>query len=222
MRALPVIAVVSLSVLGCKKKEEPQPVAVNAPVHEATPVAEEAEVADAGGPLTLAEVDAWVTYRNTLADVHRKLLPELDKLEAQARKSKDGGVAEQGLKLVGEEAKAQEQARKASGLSQAQVERIEAMVQELVAEREMAEDTADPAELAEMEALAKKSAPDQKAALEKSIADLKAQRERSLALTDLRAEFGDSDVNVLLQRDEAVRKAWKGWMSALSGETAAK
>ncbi|MFL5318205.1 MAG: hypothetical protein ACJ790_01015 [Myxococcaceae bacterium] len=211
-----VVAAASFALLVACKKE--QPAAPAPPVVEQKPVVAVPEQApDAGGPLGLDEVDKWIAYRKELTAVHKRILPELDKLDA--KKSKDGGsVAEAGLKLVGEEAKAKETAQKSSGLSQARLDRIEERVRELVTEREMAEDTGDPKELAEMEALAKKSSAEQKASLEKSIAELKAQRERSMQLTDMRNQYGSADVDVLLQREKEVTATWNDWMAALAGE----
>jgi hypothetical protein len=91
-------------------------------------------------------------------------------------------------------------------------------LQEMVTEREMAEDTARPEDLAEMEAMAKKVPADQKATIDQSIADLKAQRDRAMQLTDMRERFGSANVDVLLQREKELRAAWTDWIQVLAGE----
>lgn len=211
-----------LAVAGCKKETAAPPpdASVAEAVKEAPPVPVEprAEPLDAGFTLTAAQVDAWLQYRKALTAVHEKIAPKLDAIEAKSKKRDGGAMAEEGLKLIAEEAKAQEAARIKSGLSQAELDQVEALVQEMVTEREMAEDTATPEDIAEMEAVAKKLPADQKATVEQSIKDLKAQRERSANLTDMRERYGNANVEVLLLRDKELVETWTRWTQLLAGE----
>lgn len=215
-----VAAIVVLFAVGCKKDAASAVAPADAGLAAeiivdagAGSVASDARLA-----VTVEQVDRYLVYRRALTATHKALAPRLDAVEAKGKKKDAGVVAEEGLKLIAEEAKAQEQARVASGLTQAQLDHVEEMVQEMVTEREMAADTASPEDIAEMEAMAKKLPADQKANVEQSIVALRAQRARSAQLTDMRERFGDANVEILLQRDKELLAAWTEWIAVLAGE----
>jgi len=173
---------------GCPKPAE---------VPDAGPAPEVAESPDAGW-LSPDALDAWLRYQQALA-----ALPALVR--------GDGGHA-LGRDDVRARAKAEAALRADAGLSVEQVDRIEAVVAEVVTTRTLARLSGGDAVEKFQGALADLG-PEQRAKAEAALRELKAKSPAG-ALDDVEAKFGADAVRVVLTRESEVTKTWDALLEA--------
>ncbi len=173
--------VLLMAVVACR--ESPREPAV-----QATAVVAAVAALDAGWALTPALLDAWVRY-------HR----QLRSISTQA----DGGLPVAAL------ARLELKLRRAEGLTEGDLDRIEAVVSAVVVQRSVSGLTGAEA-VREFEKATVTVKPELRAQVEKAFGDVKLRAHQSASLEAERALFGDDAVTLVLSREAEVTELWNG------------
>ncbi|MBL8953542.1 MAG: hypothetical protein JNK82_22390 [Myxococcaceae bacterium] len=108
---------------------------------------------------------------------------------------------------------AREQAAlKASGLTEKQVNTIDAMVSAVIARRMISQLTGNPAFNPDFGAMNAAMSPEQKKHMEDAMAMFKAQQQAANDLTDERQRYGSHNIDVLLTQEAELSKVWSDMM----------
>lgn len=187
-----------------------------------SPSAASAPDASAPGAFTPPRLEAFVKYQTRLVELYDGVLKQREKPGAAAAalaRLPDGGLADPvkaSILLFEGKAKAEEQARAESGLSEEEVAQIEPMVAEVIAERSNARDQ-DPAEsIRKFEAMRDQLPEDQRAPLEEQIGEMKRNHEEQMGNADQRRKYGDAAVDLILTREADLIRLRKDWIARIS------
>lgn len=170
--------------------------------------------------LTQEKLDAYVRYQKALITVYDGLLKGLDRLPAaKPDAGRASGIlgSNEALRLLESKAKAEEKARAEAGLSERDAREIERMVMAIINKRNMGRSFDPTGAIKQWEAMRDKLSPEQRAELDKSINDLKAQQEEIVRLTEERKQFGDTNVDLILTREDELTQNYNAYMTRLSG-----
>jgi hypothetical protein len=180
--------VLLMAVVACR--EPPRPQVVPAPARAAA-----VATVDAGWALTPALLDSWVRYHRQLRSV-----------SAQA----DAGLSLAAL------ARLELTLRRAEGLTEGDVDRIEALVSAVVVQRSVSGLTGGEA-VREFEKATVAVKPELRAQVEKAFGDVKQRAQQSASLEAERALFGDGAVSLVLSREAEVTEIWNGLLDPSGG-----
>lgn len=173
---------------------------------DAGPAVAVAPAPDAGLRLTVGKLDGFLAYERLLRGDGALSAREVRRLSQGV----DGGAraleeAYAGLRRRTEQAQA---VRTDAGLTDAEVQSLEA----LTAEVALARAGSGGAELDEavraLEESKDRLPAEQRAGVERTVARLRAQQERARTLSEVRAKWGDSAVDLVLVREKAVLELW--------------
>ena len=183
------------------RRSQPQ-----APAADAGQVTALPAVPDAGVALTVAKLDGFLAYERLLRGEPSPSAREVRRLSQAA----DGGSraleeAYAGLRQRTERAQA---LRADAGLTTAEVQALETLTAEVALARAGSGGPELEEALRALEAAKDQLPAEQRAGVEKTVARLRAQQERAQTLSDVRARWGDSAVDVVLAREKAVLELW--------------
>ncbi len=194
--------------LAACRSHRPAPPAAPAPL---------AGAADASQPLlTAAELDGYVRYQREMIGVYEQLFRDLDRVGSGARDAGPTGIPP-AVRIVEVRARAEEEARRRSGLGEDELAWIEPMVLDVVSARALAR-TLDPqAEVAELKAMRQQVDGELREGLDQTIEDLQRQQDEASRLAEQRHKYGDANVDLVLTREAELTKNHDAWLSRLSG-----
>jgi len=171
--------------------------------------------------LTKEKLDAYVRYQKALIGIYDGLLTALEKLPATALKPDAGRGAVAGanaaMRVLEGKARAEEQARTETGLSERDAREIERMVMAIVNKRNMGRSFDPTTAIKQWEAMREKVPADQRAELDKSINDLKEQQAELVKLSEERQQFGDANVDLILSREDELTQNYNAYLAKLTG-----
>lgn len=216
----------ALAFSGCKKE---QPAAASSPTQERPPPsaqAEEEQAAGEGEPgaepapgsfvVTKEKLDAYVGYQRKLLEAYQSLMKEL--ATVKARPETAGSMAEVNatMKYIEGKAKAEEEARKAAGLSEEDVNVLAEVVTAVISQRQMVQALQFDEELKKLEAMQAKLNPEQQKELAPQIEAMRERVESIQQLTEVRRTYGDANVDVILTREADLAKNYQDMMETFS------
>jgi hypothetical protein len=152
------------------------------------------QAVDAGFVLTTAMLDAYLRY------------------ELASQDSVDGGLLDH--------ARADEALRERSGLSDGDLSRIDAMVAAVIARRMVTQLAGQGGLGPDLGSLGANLSPEQQKHMQEALAAFKKAQSAATELKDERARFGSANVDVLLTREEDLRKNWEVLMTKMASPRA--
>jgi hypothetical protein len=168
---------------------------------------------DAGRAPYRVESDAlarFIRFQERVLSLHAKMLSELARAERV-----DSGTAT--VAAIRRYAQAQELARLEVGLTERDVEELEAVVTDVISRRAaLAGDDAEET-LREMEALAARLPAEQRAEFDATLAPLRRQSEESRRLAAQRERYGADNVDRVLEREAELTEQWNRAIAIFSG-----
>jgi hypothetical protein len=158
--------------------------------------------------LTEAKLDRYIEYRQKLATIEAGLMKELGALEPLS----DGGTKiapEAAARRLRPRLEAERKAKLASGLSDAEIEAFDDLMNEVMPKRAMVKALDEDAAIAEMERMKAKMPKDEQARFQENLDAMKKRREQHQDLSAAREKYGDAIVDAALKREDALLKLWK-------------
>ncbi|AGC47176.1 putative lipoprotein [Myxococcus stipitatus DSM 14675] len=208
-----------LAFSGCKKDGATGSEAPG--VEDAGPAAQAAEEAAAAGPyvVTPEKLTAYVAYQRKMLEVYGSQVKGLQGLGALVDAGTPEAMAElrAGLKVVEAKAKAESEARAEAGLSVTDVNGIAEVVTAVIGQRQLGRTLQYEEELHKLEQLQEKLPPEQRTELAAQVASMRAQVESFQKLADVRRQFGDASVDVVLTREEDLMKNYQEMIRVFTG-----
>ncbi|WP_338864621.1 hypothetical protein [Myxococcus stipitatus] len=190
-------------------------------VEDAGSAALAAEEAAGAGPyvVTPEKLTAYVAYQRKMLEVYGSQVKGLQGLGALVDAGTPEAMAElrAGLKVVEAKAKAEAEARVEAGLSVADVNGLAEVVTAVIGQRQLGRTLQYEEELRKLEQLQEKLPPEQRPELAAQVASMRAQAESFQKLTDVRQQFGDASVDVVLTREEDLMKNYQEMIRVFTG-----
>jgi hypothetical protein len=178
--------------------------------------------------VTPEKLDKYIAYQDTTGRIYQESIARIQKMVAKADAGAYEGTlgafagAREGMKLVEAQEEAREKARKETGLSQRDIDKLQDLVSDVMGNRKMAAMVNYDAQIKQFEAMREKVPADQRASLDETIKSLKAQQEQATKLDDERKRFGDANVDAVLAREKDLTAAYDRWVKAVLGAGKAK
>jgi hypothetical protein len=214
---------------GCKKEEAP------APAREETGLA-----ADKGSPeaaaeaiadfddskpyvLTQAKLDAYVGYQRQVLDAYAAMARELQAARAQLTagtvdaQGKPVGLSES-MKAIESKAESEAKARREAGLTEEDVNRIGALVTDVITQRHMAAMLDLAGELEKLEGMQAKLKSEQQKELAPQIATMRKRVEETERLVAVRKVHGDANVDLVLTREQDLMRNYQDMLRSFGGK----
>jgi hypothetical protein len=223
MRKLLWVLFVAGSLAGCKKDAPP------VPAQEDTRVAEEGSLeASAEAPeafddarpyvLTQAKLDAYVGYQRKVMDAYASMSKALQVVQARAAApGKDPGLSD-AMKAIESKAEAEARARSEAGLSEEDVNRIGALVTDVVTQRHMAAMLDLAGELQKLEAMQARLKPEQQKELAPQIETMRQRVQETDKLVTVRKQHGDANVDLVLTREQDLMRNYQDMLRSFGGK----
>ena len=203
----------------CKKEEAASRPAPGEAAEPAVGAPAEGEAQAGPYPVTKAKLDAYVGYQHRMLEVYGSLLKGLHGLGAlvDAGTPEAMASARDGLKVVEAKAKAEAEARQQAGLSEDDVNGIAEVVTAVISQRQLGRTLQYEEELKKLEALQAKLPPEQQEGLATQVASMRRQVEAFEKLADVRRDYGDANVDVVLTREDDLMKNYQEMLRVFTG-----
>ena len=208
--------------LGCKKEEVAAPAAPVAGERAGEAVAEAPEEDDEGKPyvLTPQKLEAYVRYQRQVQEAYAAMARELQ--AARARLAEGGaraaGAAE-AMKAVESKAELESKARREAGLTEEDINRMGALVMDVITRRHMAASLDLSGELQKLEAMRARLKPEQATALAPQIDALRERIQETERLASVRAQHGDANVDLVLTREQELMANYQDMLRSFGGKS---
>ncbi|NTX00990.1 hypothetical protein HUA74_02975 [Myxococcus sp. CA051A] len=180
-----------------------------------------AEEATGAGPyvVTPEKLTAYVAYQRRMLEVYGSQVKGLQGLGALVDAGTPEAMAEvrAGLKVVEAKAKAESEARTQAGLSVSDVNGLAEVVTAVISQRQLGRTLQYEEELRKLEELQEKLPPEQRQELAAQVASMRHQVESFQKLTDVRREYGDANVDVVLTREDELMKNYQEMLRVFTG-----
>ncbi|MCK8497457.1 MULTISPECIES: hypothetical protein [Myxococcus] len=179
------------------------------------------EAAEAGAAyvVTPEKLTAYVAYQRRMLDVYGSQVKGLQGLGVLVDAGTPEAMAEvrAGLKVVEAKAKAEAEARASAGLSVADINGLAQVVTAVIGQRQLGRTLQYEDELRKLEELQQKLPPEQREELAAQVASMRRQVESFQKLTDVRREYGDANVDVVLTREDELMKNYQEMLRVFTG-----
>ena len=209
---------------GCKKEAAPTPAGEEARVaaDEGSPEAlpEALEAFDDSKPyvLTPVKLEAYVGYQRQVLDSYAAMAKELQAVQARASvPGSDPGLSD-AMKAIESKAEAESKARGEAGLSEEDVNRIDAMVTDVITQRHMLARLDLGGELKKHEAMLAKLEPAQQKELASQLEAMRQRLQETERLVSVRRTHGDANVDLVLTREQELMRNYQDRLQALGGK----
>ncbi|MCP3057775.1 hypothetical protein LXT21_03180 [Myxococcus sp. K38C18041901] len=180
------------------------------------------EAAEAGAGaygVTPEKLTAYVAYQRRMLEVYGSQVKGLQGLGVLVDAGTPEAMAEvrAGLKVVEAKAKAEAEARASAGLSVADINGLAQVVTAVIGQRQLGRTLQYEDELRKLEELQQKLPPEQREELAAQVASMRRQVESFQKLTDVRREYGDANVDVVLTREDELMKNYQEMLRVFTG-----
>jgi hypothetical protein len=225
MRKLLWVLFAAGTLVGCKKEEAPTPARERAGVatdkgQQEAP-AEALEELDDSKPYVLIQtkLDAYVGYQRRVLDAYAAMAKELQVVQARARvPGSDPGLSDS-MKAIESKAEAEAKARDEAGLSEQDVNRIGALVMDVVTQRHMAAMLDLAGELKKLEAMQAKLKPEQQKELAPQLDTMRQRVQETERLVAVRRTHGDLNVDLVLTREQELMRNYQDMLRSFGGKS---
>ncbi|HEX8819688.1 MAG TPA: hypothetical protein VF794_07200 [Archangium sp.] len=224
MRKLLWVLFVAGSLTACKKE------ATSVPAREDTggaaeegaleASAEAAEAFDDTRPyvLTQTKLDAYVGYQRKVLDAYAAMSKALQVVQARAAApGKDPGLSD-AMKAIESKAEAEARARTEAGLTEEDVNRIGALVTDVVTQRHMAAMLDLAGELQKLEAMQARLKPEQQKELAPQIDTMRQRVQETEKLVTVRKQHGEANVDLVLTREQDLMRNYQDMLRSFGGK----
>jgi hypothetical protein len=224
MRKLLWVLFAAGTLVGCKKEAASTPAREEAEVaadkgqQEAS--AEALEELDDSKPyvLTQAKLDAYVGYQRRVLDAYAAMAKELQVVQARASApGSDPGLSDS-MKAIESKAEAESKARAEAGLSEEDVNRIGALVTDVVTQRHMAAMLDLAGEVKKLEAMQAKLKPEQQKELAPQLEAMRQRVQETERLVSVRRTHGDANVDLVLTREQELMQSYQDMLRSFGGK----
>jgi nitrous oxide reductase accessory protein NosL len=214
-----------LAFSACKKDKEAE---APAPMEAARPSKasfEGKQVEDAQEPgteygpsayvVTKEKLDAYVGYQRKLLEAYEALLKDMAKVHGRLQEGR-GEMQEDinaAMKFIESKAKAEEEARKAAGLTEEDVNGLAEVVTAVISQRQLAQALQTEEELKKLEEMQAKLTPEQREELEPQLAAMRERNEELQTLVEVRRTYGDGNVDLVLSREADLAKNYQDMLN---------
>ncbi|MBZ4394994.1 hypothetical protein [Myxococcus sp. AS-1-15] len=179
------------------------------------------EAAEVGAAyvVTPEKLTAYVAYQRRMLEVYGSQVKGLQGLGVLVDAGTPEAMAEvrAGLKVVEAKAKAEAEARASAGLSVADINGLAQVVTAVIGQRQLGRTLQYEDELRKLEELQQKLPPEQREELAAQVASMRRQVESFQKLTDVRREYGDANVDVVLTREDELMKNYQEMLRVFTG-----
>ncbi|MET0404407.1 MAG: hypothetical protein ABW123_18490 [Cystobacter sp.] len=224
MRVLPWVLVAASLWSGCKKEEsaasaEPPPEA------RAGMDLPGAEPPDEGSPyvLTPEKLNAYVTYQRAVQAAYTSyatLARDLQAARAQRKLGTGSGMdprLSESMKAIESKAELEDKARRDVGLTELDVNRIGALVMDVITQRHMAVMMDLAGELRKLEQMQARLKPEQAAELAPQIDAMRVRLKETERLASVRRTHGDANVDLVLTREQELMSNYQDMLRSFGG-----
>ncbi|QRK08178.1 hypothetical protein JQX13_50975 [Archangium violaceum] len=199
-------------VAGCKKEEAPAPAreetGVAAGMGEQAAPTGVAEDFDDSKPyvLTQAKLDAYVGYQHKVLEAYAAMAKELQAVKARLTAGTEtpgkGPSLSESMKAIESKAESEARARREAGLTEEDVNRIGALVTDVITQRHMSTMLDLAGELKKLEDMQAKLKPEQARELAPQIEVMRRRVQETEKLVSVRKVHGDANVDLVLSREQ--------------------
>lgn len=193
---------------GCKKDPAPAPAREESGMTAAegpqAASAEDFQDVDDGKPyvLTQAKLEAYVGYQRKVLDAYAAMNKALQDAKARVDSGKDVAGLSASMKAIESKAEAESKARREAGLTEQDVNRIGALVTDVITQRHMAAMLDLAGELKKLEEMRARLNPEQQKELAPQLEAMRKRVEETEKLVSVRKVHGDANVDLVLTREQ--------------------
>ncbi len=205
----------------CKKEATPEahPKGASAPQAGATAAgAPENAPEDTPYVLSQEKLDAYVGYQRRMLDVYAATLTPPAIKNVRAGTPSDTQALSESMKRIESKAQKEAEARREAKLTEEDVNRIGALVTDVIGERHLATMMDLGGELQKLEATRARLSPEQQKEMDPEIEALRKQVRKMEKLEALRAAHGDANVDLVLSREKDLLKNYQDMLRAFGGK----
>lgn len=166
--------------------------------------------------VTPERLDLYLAYRDALLKGYLARADALQRLSAGSLDAGTPAALRDAKTVIDGQQELERRSREALGLSAEEIGRIQQLVSDVVTRRRLAEMIHYDAQIQQFQALQAQLPPEQRPSLADTLASLEKQRDASAKLTDLRARYGDANVDAVLAREQALFAAQDRWAQAFT------
>ncbi len=220
-RSLWVLSVVLVCV-GCQREQAkgPPPTDQAARPSPAEPEGEQAAATEEEyGPspyvVTKEKLNAYVGYQRKLLEAYESLQRDMAGVQRRLREGKSDSQEDlnAAMKLIEGKAKAEEAARREAGLSEEDVNGLAEVVTAVISQRQLAQVLQIEEELKKLEELQARLTPEQREELAPQVAAMRERTEELQKLAEVRATYGDANVELVLTREEDLARNYQDMLA---------
>jgi hypothetical protein len=168
--------------------------------------------------LTQQKLDAYVGYQRRMLDVYAATLSPPAVKAVRAGTPSDTQALAESMKRIESKAQKEAEARREANLSEEDVNRIGALVTDVIGERHLAAMMDLGGELQKLEATRAKLSPEQQQEMDPEIEALRKQVQKMEKLEALRATHGNANVDLVLTREKDLLKNYQDMLRAFGGK----
>lgn len=229
MRKVCWVLIIGLGVGGCKKeapaREEEPALAPGAGAEAGGPPGPDADAFDDSQPyvLTPEKLDAYVRYQRKVQTAYASVGTLARELQASRSKQPSGrgqgampGLSES-MRAIESKAQLEDQARRDEGLSERDVNRIGALVMDVITQRHMAAMVDMSGELQRLEQMQARLKPEQAAELAPQIDAMRLRLRETERLGPARQAHGDANVDLVLTREQDLMNNYQDMLRSFGG-----
>ena len=198
-----------LLALGCHPSSPAPAPAISA----LTPTAAVLDTAPAPLTVTAPKLEAFLTYQRTVLELERDA-------ERQGARTRDGGnwsAQAPEFKALAQRADLEDKARTQAGLSVAEADALEHLVQEVIARRVLAKKFGYEAQIRQLKTVREKLPEAQRTHVAPLIAQLEARQQDAEQLPEQRKRWGSANVDVVLAHEAVLAENYQAQLDALTG-----
>jgi hypothetical protein len=168
--------------------------------------------------LTQEKLDAYVGYQRRMLDVYAATLNPPAVKAVRAGTPSDTQALAESMKRIESKAQKEAEARREAGLTEEDVNRIGALVTDVIGERHLATMMDLGGELQKLEATRARLSPEQQKEMDPEIEALRKQVQKMEKLEALRTAHGHANVDLVLTREKDLLKNYQDMLRAFGGK----
>lgn len=167
-------------------------------------------------------IDRYLAYQEATLRIYQDIIARVQamgaKVDAGAYNGALGTISgmRESMDVIQSQTEAEEKARQKVGLSERDIEQLQQIVGDVVAQRKMAAMFHYDQQIHQFEAMRAQVPEDQRKRLDESLASLKQQQDQAEKLTDARKQYGDANIDAVLAREKDLSAAYDHWLQVFA------